>query len=37
MSLRGDDLVAIDLKPAALKDFILANREALLVEARAAG
>jgi itaconate CoA-transferase len=30
---RMDDLVAIDLKPTALKEFILANREALLVEA----
>ncbi|MGH3569882.1 MAG: NUDIX domain-containing protein [Pseudonocardia sp.] len=34
VDLRGDDLAAIDLKPAALKEFILANREALLVEAR---
>jgi ADP-ribose pyrophosphatase YjhB (NUDIX family) len=33
VSLRGDDLVAINLKPAALKDFVVANREALLVEA----
>jgi ADP-ribose pyrophosphatase YjhB (NUDIX family) len=33
ISLRGDDLVAINLKPAALKDFVVANREALLVEA----
>jgi ADP-ribose pyrophosphatase YjhB (NUDIX family) len=32
ISLRGDDLVAINLKPTALKDFILANREALLAE-----
>ena len=37
INLRGDDLVAIDLKPVALKEFILANREALLVEAGAAG
>jgi ADP-ribose pyrophosphatase YjhB (NUDIX family) len=37
IGLRGDDLVAIDLKPAALKDFILANREALLAEAAVAG
>ena len=29
IDLRGDDLVAIDLQPAALKAFILANREAL--------
>lgn len=33
VDLRGDDLASIDLKPAALKEFILANREALLVEA----
>jgi 8-oxo-dGTP pyrophosphatase MutT (NUDIX family) len=31
--LRGDELAAIDLRPAALKEFILANREALLAEA----
>jgi ADP-ribose pyrophosphatase YjhB (NUDIX family) len=31
--LRGEELTAIDLQPAALKKFILANREALLVEA----
>jgi 8-oxo-dGTP pyrophosphatase MutT (NUDIX family) len=31
--LRGEELTAIDLRPAALKAFILANREALLVEA----
>jgi ADP-ribose pyrophosphatase YjhB (NUDIX family) len=36
VDLRGDDLASIDLKPTALKDFILANREALLVEALAA-
>jgi ADP-ribose pyrophosphatase YjhB (NUDIX family) len=35
VDLRGDDLTSIDLKPAALKEFILANREALLVEAGA--
>ena len=35
--LRGDDLAAIDLKPAALKEFILANREALLAEASVIG
>jgi ADP-ribose pyrophosphatase YjhB (NUDIX family) len=35
IDLHGDDLVAIDLKPAALKEFVLANREALLVEAGA--
>ncbi|MGH3864106.1 NUDIX domain-containing protein [Actinokineospora sp.] len=33
VALRGDDLAAIDLKPTALKEFILANREALQVEA----
>lgn len=33
IDLRGNDLVSIDLKPAELKQFILANREALLVEA----
>jgi len=33
VELRGDDLASIDLKPAALKEFILANREALLAEA----
>lgn len=32
IDLRGDDLASIDLKPTALKEFILANREALLVE-----
>jgi ADP-ribose pyrophosphatase YjhB (NUDIX family) len=31
--LRGEELRAIDLQPAALKAFILANREALLAEA----
>src|SRR5215467_5263517 len=31
VDLRGDDLVAIDLKPTASKEFILANREALLL------
>jgi ADP-ribose pyrophosphatase YjhB (NUDIX family) len=36
IDLRGDDLASIDLKPIALKEFILANREALLVEAGAA-
>ena len=30
--LRGDDLASVDLKPAALKEFILANRVALLAE-----
>lgn len=37
VDLRGDDLAAIDLKPAALKEFILSNREALLVEAGTVG
>ncbi len=37
ISLRGEDLASIDLRPAALKDFILANRVALLAEAAAAG
>ncbi len=36
IDLQGDDLASIDLKPAVLKEFILANREALLVEAAAA-
>jgi hypothetical protein len=31
--LRGEKLRAIDLQPAALKAFILTNREALLAEA----
>ncbi|MPZ93333.1 MAG: NUDIX domain-containing protein [Propionibacteriales bacterium] len=33
VDLLGDKLAAIDLKPSALKEFILANREALLLEA----
>jgi ADP-ribose pyrophosphatase YjhB (NUDIX family) len=37
INLRGNDLASIDLKPTALKEFILANREALLVEAASAG
>lgn len=37
VDLRGDALAAIDLKPTKLKEFILDNREALLVEAGAAG
>jgi 8-oxo-dGTP pyrophosphatase MutT (NUDIX family) len=36
VDLTGNDLAAIDLKPEALKDFILANREALLAEVSAA-
>nr|WP_187361618.1 NUDIX hydrolase [Phytoactinopolyspora mesophila] len=35
VDLRGDELVSIDLKPTALKEFILTNRQALLVEAGA--
>ena len=31
--LRDDSLSAIDLKPAVLKEFVLANRDALLAEA----
>jgi ADP-ribose pyrophosphatase YjhB (NUDIX family) len=33
IGLQGDDLASVDLKPDALKEFILANREALLAEA----
>jgi hypothetical protein len=36
LGLRGNDLASVDLKPATLKEFILANREALLAEAAAA-
>jgi ADP-ribose pyrophosphatase YjhB (NUDIX family) len=32
IDLRGEGLASIDLKPVALKEFILANREALLAE-----
>jgi ADP-ribose pyrophosphatase YjhB (NUDIX family) len=35
IALLGDDLASVDLKPDALKEFILANREALLAEAAA--
>lgn len=35
IDLRGDDLASIDLRPATVKEFILANREALLIEAAA--
>lgn len=31
--LRGDDLMAVDLQPSQVKEFILANRVALLAEA----
>jgi ADP-ribose pyrophosphatase YjhB (NUDIX family) len=37
IDLLGDDLAGIDLKPGALKEFILANREALLALAGGAG
>jgi hypothetical protein len=37
VDLRGEDLASIDLKPVALKEFILANREALLAEVAAVG
>lgn len=37
IDLRRDSLSAIDLKPTALKEFIPANREALLIEAGMAG
>ena len=33
IGLRGDDLASVDLKPTALKEWILANRKALLAEA----
>jgi ADP-ribose pyrophosphatase YjhB (NUDIX family) len=33
IDLRGDALASVDLRPAELKAFILANREALLAEA----
>lgn len=33
IDLRGEALASFGLKPVALKEFILANREALLVEA----
>jgi ADP-ribose pyrophosphatase YjhB (NUDIX family) len=32
VDLLGDDLAGVDLKPGALKEFIMANREALLAE-----
>jgi ADP-ribose pyrophosphatase YjhB (NUDIX family) len=37
VSLQGDDLASVDLRPAALKEFIVANREALLAEVAAVG
>jgi hypothetical protein len=35
--LLGDDLAGVDLKPHALKEFIMAIREALLAEAAVGG
>ena len=37
VDLAGDALAPVDLKPAELKDYILANRDALLVEVGLAG
>ena len=37
VDLLGDDLAGIDLKPGALKAFIMANRQALLAETAASG
>jgi ADP-ribose pyrophosphatase YjhB (NUDIX family) len=37
IGLRGDELASIDLKPVALKEFVLANREALLAEIAVGG
>lgn len=37
VDLQDDGLASVDLKPTALKEFILANRQALLVEAGIAG
>ena len=37
VDLLGDDLAGIDLKPAALKEFIMANRDALLAETAVGG
>jgi hypothetical protein len=37
VELLGDDLAGVDLKPGALKEFIMANREALLAEAAVCG
>jgi 8-oxo-dGTP pyrophosphatase MutT (NUDIX family) len=33
VDLHGDDLAGVDLRPPALKEFILTNRQALLAEA----
>ncbi|ALE76007.1 NUDIX hydrolase [Pseudonocardia sp. EC080610-09] len=37
IDLRSDDLKAVDLKPSELKEFVLANRVALLAEVGAIG
>jgi ADP-ribose pyrophosphatase YjhB (NUDIX family) len=37
VDLLGDDLAGIDLKPGALKEFIMANRDALLAETAVGG
>lgn len=37
VDLLGDDLAGVDLKPGALKEFIMANRQALLAEAAGGG
>ncbi|MBX6752155.1 MAG: hypothetical protein IRY85_21255 [Micromonosporaceae bacterium] len=37
VDLHSEALTAVDLKPAALKEYILANRDALLVEVGLAG
>jgi ADP-ribose pyrophosphatase YjhB (NUDIX family) len=37
VDLLGDDLAGVDLKPGALKEFIMVNREALLAEAAVGG
>lgn len=37
VDLRSEDLACVDLKPPALREFILANREALLAELAPAG
>lgn len=37
IDLYSDGLTSIDLKPTALKEFLLANREALLAEAATVG
>lgn len=35
IDLRGDDLASVNLQPAVLRDFVLANRVALLAEVAA--